>query len=365
MADREDLAEKTEPATPRKRQEARERGQVAKSTDLNIAILLLGAFIMLLVHGDAMGESIARFVKESLGKAGTFDLTVENATSFFSRVIVAAVALVAPFVLVVGILAFLANFMQVGALWAGSTITPDVERISPVRGFGRIFSLRGLMRTAMGLGKLAIIGSVVYVVLWRYATPGHGRSIFALFDGDFAATFQRARTAACELGIACGTAMLLLAILDYAYQRWQHEKELRMSRQELREELKRFEGDPKLKERRRRMQRQIAFQKYLKEVPKADVVVTNPTEIAVALGYDAARDGAPRVLAKGEGLLAERIREVAMASDVPILQRPPLARSLYRLVEVGQEIPEQLYEAVAEVLAYIWRISGKKHERVA
>ena len=361
----EDLGEKTEPATPRKRQEARERGQVAKSTDLNVALLLLAAFLVLLIWGDAMGGRVAAFVAACLENAGSLEFTVPSTAAFFRSIILRAVLLVIPFALVLGLIAVVSNVVQVGAVWAGNVVAPDIERLSPVRGFGRIFSLRGLIRTVMGIGKLIIIGVVLYTVLSRYVTPGRGRSLFALFTADIHSAFLMAKDAVCELGLSCAVAMVILAILDFSYQKWQHERDLRMTRRELREELKRFEGDPKLKERRRRMQRQIALQRYLKEVPKADVVVTNPTEYAVALSYKPEKDGAPRVVAKGEGLLAQRIREVAVASSVPVLQRPPLARALYRQVEVGREIPRELYEAVAEVLAYVWKLTGKERERVA
>jgi flagellar biosynthetic protein FlhB len=365
MPPNEDFADKTEPATPRKRQEARERGQVAKSTDLNTAVLLLAAFLMLLVWGEAMGRGVADLVRASLAHAGSLDLTRVTAVELLGEVVKDALGVVAPFALVLALVAFLANFVQVGPVWSGQVITPDPDRINPVRGFGKIFSMRGLMRTVMGLGKLAVIGAVVYTVLVRYVRPGPGKSLFALFDGDVHTSFLRVKSAACELGIACASAMLLLAVLDVAYQRWQHERDLRMTKRELREELKRFEGDPKIKERRRRMQRQIALQRYMTEVPQADVVVTNPTEFAVALAYAPERDTAPRVVAKGEGLLAQRIREIAVSAGVPVLQRPPLAQALYRQVEVGGEIPQGLYEAVAEVLAYVWRITGKRHEQVA
>jgi flagellar biosynthesis protein FlhB len=364
-AEIEDFAERTEPATPRKRQEARERGQVARSADLSTALLLLGAFVLFLVIGEAMGNGVADFTRGILGAIAHLELTTESAAGFFTQVIATALSITAPFVLAMGAVAIAANYIQVGPVWAANVITPDLERLSPVRGFQRIASGRGLVRTAMGVGKLAVIGTVLFLILARYVRPGQGKSIFALFGDDIHTSFLRAKSSACELGITCALAMLILAILDYIFQRWHHERDLRMTRRELREEMKRFEGDPKIKERRRRMQRQIAFQKYLKEVPHADVVVTNPTEVAVALRYDPARDHAPLVVAKGEGLLAQRIREVALASGVPVLERPPVARALYRLVEVGREVPRELYEAVAEILAYVWRISGRHRERVA
>ena len=360
----DDYTEKTEPATPRKRQEARERGQVAKSTDLNVALILLGAFLVLAVWGEHMAGKIAAFVRSCLSQADSPVLDPSGAPAFFSGVVVQAVSVVLPFALVLAVVAFVSNFIQVGAVWAGNVLSPDIDRINPTRGFSRIFSMRGLVRTVMGVGKLLAVAIVVVWVLGAYLSPGSSKSLFALFSDDLGSSFRMAKDAVCSLGLACAAAMLILAVLDYGYQRWQYERDLRMTRQEVKEELKRFEGDPKMKERRRRMQRQIAFQRYLKEVPKADVVVTNPTEYAVALAYKPERDNAPRVVAKGEGLLAARIREVAVEAGVPVVQRPPLARALYRQVEVGQEIPRDLYEAVAEVLAYVWRLSGKRKEQL-
>ncbi len=362
----EDFGDRTEQATPRKRQEARERGQVARSPDLTVGVLLLGAFSALLLWGERMAAGIAGLMRACWSGADTVDFSIGGMCSFFLQQALGVALVLWPFLLVVAALAFLGNFLQVGPLWAGALLTPDITRVSPVRGFQRIFSLRGVIRTVMGIAKVALIGLVVYLVLVKYVDPHRGAPLLAFFGEDLFGAVANAIKAACELGIACGVVMCLLAVLDYAYHRWQHEADLRMTKFEIREEMKRFEGDPRIKERRRRIQRQIAFQRYLKEVPKADVVVTNPTEYAVAIAYAEQADAAPRVVAKGEGLLALRIRETAMEAGVPVVQRPPLARALYALVEVGHEIPRQLYEAVAEVLAYVWRMSGaRKRERVA
>ena len=361
----DDLGERTEQATPRKREEARERGQVAKSTDLNVALLLLCAFVTLLVYGDAFAEGISRLMRGAFAQTASFEATPGNVAALLSGNALSAALLLAPFAAVLAAMALVANLVQVGPLWASTVLTPQMDRLNPVRGFKRIASLRGVMRTAMGVGKLTIIALVLYLVLGKYIAMDGERSIFALFSDDMVGAFRQAKTASCELGITCAAAMLCLALLDFFYQRYQQEIDLRMTKYEVREEMKRFEGDPKVKERRRRIQRQIAFQRYMKEVPKADVVVTNPTEYAVAIAYDPANDAAPRVVAKGEGLLAVRIREVAIAAGVPVVQRPPLARALYAAVEAGQEIPRQMYEAVADVLAYVWRISGRHRNRVA
>lgn len=365
MPPEQDFGEKTEPATPRKRQEARERGQVAKSNDLCIAVLLLGAFGTLFLLGEHMARDIGRLARDSFADVARFDFTATNVMTLFREKVLSVASIMAPFALVMAVVAFFVHFLQIGPIWSKTALAPDIERLSPVRGFKRIFSVRGMIRVIMGVGKLAIIGIMLYLILTRYVDPGESTSLFALLMDNPAGAFVKGKTAACQLGLICAAAMLVLAILDFAYQKMQHEKELRMSRQEVREELKRYEGDPKHKERRRRMQRQILFQRYQQEVPKADVVVTNPTHYAVAIAYDPGADAAPRVVAKGEGLLAQRIREVAMMAEVPVIERPVLARSLYRVVEVGQEIPHELYETVAEVLAYVWRLSGKQPERVA
>ncbi len=361
----QDFGEKTEPATQRKKQEARERGQVAKSSDLNVAVLLLGAFFMFYLWGESMMHELEGIITSCFSKMAHFDCSPQQVVALFSEKTWEVISLLAPFGLVLAGIAFLSTFVQIGPVWSGTVLTPDPNRLNPVSGFGRIFSLRGIMRTVMGVCKLAIIAVVLYTVLVTYVTPGESKSLFALFSDDLRGSFILGKTAVCELGLLCACAMLLLALLDFGYQKLQHEMDLRMSKQEVREELKRFEGDPKIKERRRRAQRQIALQRLMHEVPKADVVVTNPTHYAVAIAYDPDHDGAPRVVAKGEGIIAQRIREIAIASEVPVVEKPPLARTLYRFVEVGGEIPKSLYEAVAEVLAYVWKLSGGNRKGVA
>ena len=362
----EDFGERTERATPRKRQEARERGQVARSADLAAGVLLLGAFAALLLWGERMAAAAARLVRACCGGAGAPDLTAAGASALITRSALAAAAALAPFVLVTVFLAFLGNFLQVGPLWAGELVRPDIGRISPGRGLRRLLGPHGAARTVMGILKIGCLAAVVYFVLARHVDPSRGAPLFAFFGEDLGGALARANRAACELGIACGAALCLLAVLDYGYRRWRHEADLRMTKLEVREEMRRLEGDPKIKERRRRIQRQIAFQRCLRDVPAADVVVTNPSEYAVALAYDEGADAAPRVVAKGEGAPAGRIREAAVAAGVPVVQRPPLARALYTLAAIGHEIPRQLYEGVAEVLAYVRRMSGApRRERVA
>jgi flagellar biosynthetic protein FlhB len=223
-----------------------------------------------------------------------------------------------------------------------------------------MFGGRSPARGAMSFLKFVLIAAVAYSAL----RDRMGQIVLAQ-DKEFAQVFGLAVAIIYAVAMRIGIALLILAILDYVWQRWQLERELRMTKQEVKDEMRSMEGDPKLKQRRRQIAYQIASRKLKKDVPTADVVVTNPTEFAVALKYDPESMHAPKVIAKGQGLIAARIRQLAVEAGVPILERKPLARALYKLVEVGHEIPEQFYAAVAEILAYVYELSGKKGRRVA
>jgi flagellar biosynthetic protein FlhB len=212
----------------------------------------------------------------------------------------------------------------------------------------------------MGLLKL----TVVVMVAWS-ALNGRLGTVVGAQEMDYLQILGLGASVVYSIGLRVGVALLVLAIIDYAWQRYRLEKQLKMSKQEIKEEMRRMEGDPRIKQRRRQIAMQMANQRLKKDVPTADVIVTNPTEFAVALKYDAGAMHAPRVIAKGQGTMAKRIREIAIANGVPILERKPLARALYKLCEVGQEIPEQFYSAVAEILAYVYELSGKAKQRAA
>jgi flagellar biosynthetic protein FlhB len=222
----------------------------------------------------------------------------------------------------------------------------------------RVLSLRGVMRGAFGLVKIALIGAVLAFTLWNEMAGPHSPGMALLLTGSVPQAAAYALHLAASMGLKAVTAMLALAILDYGLQRLAHERDLRMTKAELKEELRRMEGDPKVKERRRRVQEQLRYQRMMREVPKADVVVANPTHVAVAIRYERAAMAAPRVVAKGEGYIAQRIREVAMENGVAVVERPELARALYGAVEVGEEIPPEFYKAVAELLAYVYRLAA-------
>jgi len=227
-------------------------------------------------------------------------------------------------------------------------------------GLERLLKRRGIVALAMGILKMTLVGLMAYSAI-------HSRIdlIVHVEQLTFLQAFGLAGQMIFDIGMRVGVLLLVLAVFDYLWQRRQLEQSLKMSKQEVKEEMRRMEGDPKVKQRRRQIANQLAHKRLKKTVPTADVVVTNPTEFAVALKYDSATMAAPRVVAKGQGLMAARIRELAVEAGIPILERKPLARALYKMVEVGQEIPEEFYSTVAEILAYVYELTGKVRRRVA
>jgi len=349
----EDFGEKTEAPTPRRRQEAREQGQIARSQDLSSAALLVGAMVLLKGFGDGVVGALRVLMAEGLS-ARTLDDAVPSAALDPFRSPLAQVARsLAPLLVGAALLVVAVNLAQVGWAFNPKRLQPNLGALNPFKGIGRMFGRgRSPAQAVIGALKLLVVTMVAYSALQgrlgdvvRAQQMGH-LQILGLGAGMVYA-----------IGLRVGVALLVLAILDYAVQRFRLEKQLKMSKQEVKEEMRRMEGDPRIKQRRRQIAMQIANQRLKKDVPTADVIVTNPTEFAVALKYDNGTMHAPRVIAKGQGLMAKRIREIAIASGVPILERKPLARALFKLVEVGQEIPEQFYAAVAEILAYVYEVS--------
>jgi len=252
-----------------------------------------------------------------------------------------------PFIITIYAAALAINFLQVGFVVSTEPFTPNLNKLNPIKGIKKLFKLKNLVNIIFGFVKIGILGTVVYLSL-----VAEGPEIVRLSDTSFGTVVKYMLDLLYMISLKCALALLVMGLLDYLYQRWQHEQNIKMSKHEVKEELKRFEGDPKIKERRRSAHRQIIYQRMFQKVPKATVVITNPTEIAVALQYDSVMK-APVVVAKGMGLIAEKIRRIAHENDVPIIQRRDLARALYKICEVGQEIPENLYKTVAEILAYV------------
>ncbi len=353
----DDGGERTEQPTARRLEEAREEGRIARSADLNAAIVLLGGLVLFKIFGSDLLDSLLRLVL-AIGGAGALsgaDLT--NHTLQLGRLAAQALA---PLLILLMVVALVGTALQSGVPISFTRLRPRLDHLNPLNGIRRLCSLESVVRLGMGLLKMAAVGLVAYVTL-----SGQVDALLGLGLLEPLAALGAAGDLLYRLTLRMGVALLILALLDYLYQRWNWWRRLKMTKQEVRDELKRMDGDPHIKSRRRQLQLKLALQRIHLDVPKADVVVTNPTEFAVALKYDEAEMAAPRVVAKGKDFLALRIRQVAAQHGVPIVERPPLARALYAAVEVGQDVPPAFYRAVAEVLAYVYRLTGKAARRSA
>ncbi len=344
--------DRTEDPTPRRRQEAREEGNVARSGDLTATALLVGLLLLLWPLGPRMLES---WRQATLMLFGRDELARHDPGQLVQTLKDLGFRLAAPLALfaagVVGI-AVVVNLAQVGFLYAPKKLSPKADALDPIKGFGRIFgSARSYVGLLMNLGKMGLAAAVAWYAIEAELPRIVGLAALELGPGAAAG-------ARIVFGIAIKVALVLLvlAIIDYGYQRYSHEQQLKMTKQQVKEEMRNMEGDPHVKARRRQIAVQRAMQRIKSDVPGADVVVTNPTHYAVAIKYDESTMRAPRVVAKGADLLAGRIRELALANGVPIVERPPLARALFQTVEVGKEIPEDFYAAVAELLAYVYQL---------
>jgi flagellar biosynthetic protein FlhB len=348
------LEDRTEAPTPRRRQEARQEGQVARSVELNSALILLFALIIAKVCGPWSADRLTKVMINSFTRFPTGDLTANEVANKLARVLLEVSLVTAPILIGVALIGFISSALQVGFTVSGKPLQLKGERLNPVAGIARMFSVRAGVECLKAVGKVIIVGYIVYSFLRSK------ESEIAILAGchHFVACKTLGRLT-WELLLRAAFAILAIAAFDYMFQRFQHEKQLRMTKQELKEDLKRTEGDPLVKSRIRQRQRSIAQRRMMHEVPKADVVVTNPTHYAVALKYDSELHNAPIVVAKGQRLLALKIREIAERNNVPIVENPPLARTLYLTVEIGEEIPAELYQAVAEILAYVYRLSRK------
>jgi flagellar biosynthesis protein FlhB len=351
----ENSGDKSFDATPHRRQEAREKGQVAFSQDLGSAVLLmLGAFLLMMM-GGAVLEFSAKLMRHKLGDVTELHTSQETMLNDWLHIAVSLSVVLLPILGLIILGGILSSVLQVGFLWVPDRLAPDISRINPLSGLKRIFSLSGTARLGFGLLKVLIVSGVAIAVLWsRWDEVLRSAGL----DTPLFAKFLVSISLSTVLWIA--TVLLILAILDYGLQRWKYEQDLRMTHQEVREEMKNVQGDPQIVARRRAIQRQMVLNRISSSVPKADVVVTNPTELAVAIQYDPQEMAAPVVVAKGAGVLAQRIRRLALENNIPVVERKPLAQLLYKEVDINKPIPTDSYAAVAEVLAYVYQLQGKK-----
>ena len=349
----ESFQEKTEAATPRRREESRRKGQVARSQELNSVVVLMAGISSIYLLGDILYRDLSVLMIKTLESIHTFEMTPTNFQAHLLGWGMTFFGAMGPILLTIGVAALAVSLAQVGFLVSEEALVPKFNRLNPISGAKRIFSKRSLVELAKGILKVLIVGYVSYLTI----APELPR-IAILADASLGSAFKFIGFMVFKVGLHVSLALLVLAALDYAYQRWEHNQSIKMTKQQVKEELKQTEGDPQVKMRIRALQREAARKRMMDEIPEADVVVANPTHYAVALRYDMESMNAPKLVAKGQNLIAEKIKEVAKQAGVPIVENKPLAQTLFKAVEIGAEIPDDLYKAVAEVLAYVFRLKG-------
>lgn len=348
--------EKTEEATPKKKQKARESGNVPKSQEINSALIILISFFSFKVFGSYLYGEIAQFMVHIFSMMG-MAVTIESVMNLVLMSIVVLVKTAFVIMCILLLTGLVVNFFQVGFLFTLQPLEPKLSKLNPISGMQRLFSLRSLNELAKSIIKIVVIGYFIYDYL-KEATVQLPKMMMA----DLQSSMDFLVGSILEIGFKICEVMIVLAILDYSYQLWQHNKSIRMSKQDIKDENKQSEGDPQIKSKIRQKQRQMAMARMMQEVPKADVIITNPTHFAVALKYSSGMV-APLVVAKGQDLVALRIKEIAREAAVEIVENKPLARALYAAADVGDIVPPELYKSVAEVLAYVYRLKPKLKNR--
>ncbi|MDY0131269.1 MAG: flagellar biosynthesis protein FlhB [Desulforegulaceae bacterium] len=346
--------EKTEDATPRKRQTSREDGQVAKSIEIVSVVILFFAVSALNLSAGFIYSNMEKIFYESFNFGVIIDLDIKSFLFFFYAVIKYSGMAMAPVLVAVFLAALLSNLFQVGFFVSWKAIEPKGSKISPIKGFGRLFSMKSIFDLVKSILKITIIFTLAY-----FAVIYDEENLFRLYDNEVRGIFIYLLQTSFRIFVWILIVMIILAVMDYLYQKWDFEQKIKMSKQEVKDEMKQSEGDPHVKSRIKQLQAEAARNRMMSEVPKADVVITNPTHIAIALRYDQLNMKAPSVLAKGAGRIAEKIKEIAIKENIPVIEQPQLARNLFKVVGVGEQIPSEFFQAVAEILAQVYQMKKK------
>jgi len=350
--------EKTEKATPKKRRDARRKGQVRRSVEVNTTFCTMVMFGLLLAIGPwylgQMQAAYIEFLSPHNMQNAHLGMTEGEVLGIMARIMLSLFGAVAPLLGVAMLAGIAVNFLQVGFLFTTQPLQPKFSKLNPIKGFKEMISPKKLVELAKNLLKVTVVGLVAFN---RYTTL---METFAAYIGhDIETSILNVMREALIMALMMCLAMVFISLADFIYQWWKYEKDLKMSKQEVKDEFKNTEGDPKIKGKIRQKQMQMSAMRMMSKVPEADVVITNPTHYAVALGYDDAKVSAPIVLAKGQDYIARKIREAAMEHGIQIVENPPLAQSLYKACEVDDEIPADLYQAVADILVFVYRQKGK------
>lgn len=349
---REQSQDKTEQPTGKKLADARQKGNVAQSREIPSVLILSGSIGVIFFAGSWMFGRMTEMMRIMYQRAGTLSMETETMHTLFWEIFLSCVVVLTPLMLVVMTAGVVGNIAQFGFLFTGEKLAPNLAKLNPISGLKKLVSLRSLVELAKSIIKLGIIGGVAFIVLNRYVDQIPG--LMQLSVGQILKFIGQVSFQMC---LYTCMVLFLMAVLDFAYTKWQHQQDLKMTKQEVKDEYKQREGDPSVKARIRSVQREMARRRMMEAVPEATVVITNPTHLAIALKYE---DGmpAPKVVAKGAGFVAQTIKSIAAEGDVPTVENKPLARTLFRSTEIGDFIPADLYRAVAEILAYVYRLKG-------
>ena len=352
--------EKTEEPTAKKLEDARKEGQVAKSQEIGNAAGLMALFLLIRMLYPYMADNFTgmfHFVYDQIPEYTTMYnglMPFQNIRALLNQALIRIILIALPFLAVALIIAFVSNVVQVGWKITTKPLQPKLSKLNPISGFKKIFSTRKIFDLVKAIAKIGIIAAVVYSYFLSYTA-----SFFTLYDMPLTQAIGLLGHTIVDVGIRIAAVYIIIAAADFVYQKRKFRKDMRMTKQEVKDEYKNTEGDPQIKGQQRRRMQQASQRRMMQELPKADVVITNPTHYAVAISYDADEYDAPKVIAKGEDYLAQRIKDIARENDIEIVENKPLARMLYANVEVGEFVPPELYQAVAEVLAFVYHLKGK------
>ncbi|MCE5311919.1 MAG: flagellar biosynthesis protein FlhB [Nitrospiraceae bacterium] len=348
----EDQDQKTEQATPQRKQKAREKGDVPKSRDLT-AIVPIWVVFAFLSFSSFMYSSLASYLSTAMSRSFKYELTQDSITDIFVSDSAQVGMIMMPLFGVMVLVILIVHLVQTRFLFTMEPLTPKFERLNPIEGVKRFFNINIIVELIKGVLKLFILGLLLYLLIKKELF-----NLPMLVDMDISAVTDFSFSQVKQLVLVSALALTVFAGADFAYQMWYSNRNLRMTKQEVKDEYKEMEGDPRVKARVRSLQRDMMRKRMMQEVPQADVVITNPTHYAVALKYDSKAMGAPKVIAKGANLIAQKIKEIAKENRVPVFEDKPLARTLY-LLDIGQEIPEEMYKAVATILANVYKLKNR------
>jgi len=349
-----DTDEKTEAPSEKRRQDAREKGNVAKSTEIDSVVVLFTSLFLIKLLGPWITKEISSCMIEYIRLCSVIDMSTSKMIDLTLNALLLTVKLCLPVAGGMMIMGIVANVIQIGFLFTWQPVIPKLEKLNPISGFTRMFSSRSIVETVKNIIKLTIIGIVAYITL-----KNEFDKMTILSDASIQVIWSFTLAVAYKVIFRIAMVLAIIAILDYAYQRFEYERQLKMSHQELKEERKQMDGDPQVKSRIRALQREMARRRMMENVPKATVVVTNPTHLAIALRYNPSENDAPVVVAKGKLIIAQRIKQIALENNIPVVEDKPLARAMFDKVEIGFPIPVEFFTAVAEIIAYVYRLKNR------